>query len=77
MVFLKFSEALVDAPKDQKYRHLSCWQRPAAKYVRARNNYPTFANQQEPATSMLVPLDRSSMSLCVQLNGPWESTDQE
>ena len=77
MVFWKFSKALVTMPKDQNDQYLPCWQRPAAKYVRSRNNYPTFANQQEAATPMPVPLNRSSMSLCVQLNGLWECIDQE
>tara|TARA_E500000178_G_scaffold271803_1_gene269870 strand:- start:556 stop:876 length:321 start_codon:yes stop_codon:yes gene_type:complete len=77
VVFLPFSEALMSAPKDQKDRYLPCWQRPATKSLRTSSNYPTFANGQEPATPMLVPFDRSSMSLCVQRNGRWERIDQE
>ena len=86
VVFLPFSESHMTAPndqkdqkdqKDKKARYLSCWQRPATKSLATSNNYPTFATGQERATPMLVPLDRSSMSLCVLRNGRWERIDQE
>ena len=80
VVFLPFSETHMAAPndqKDQKARYLACWQRTATKSLATSNNYPTFATGQERATPMLVPFDRSSMSLCVLRNGRWERIDQE
>ena len=77
VVFLPFSETLITAPRNLKAQYLSCWQRPATKSLRTRNNYPTFATEQESGTPMLVPFNRSSMSLCVLRNGRWERIDQE
>ena len=77
VVFLPFSETLMTILQDQKDRYLPCWQRPATKLLRISSNYPTFMNRQEPATPMLVPFDRFSMSLHVQRNGRWERIDQK
>ena len=77
MVFLPFSETLMTTLLDQKDRYLPCWQRPATEPLRTSSNYPSFTNWQEPATPMLVPFDRSSLSLRVQRDGRWERIDQE
>jgi|TARA_X000000950_G_C13889788_1_gene650369 hypothetical protein len=71
VVFLPFSESLLNASTTQRHRHLPCWQRQAVSQPRT-TNYPSFDSAMASSAPVLVPLDRSAMSLCVKRDGRWE-----
>jgi hypothetical protein len=71
VVFLPFSESLLNASTTQSHRYLPCWQRQAVSRA-GTTNYPSSGSAIAASAPVLVPLDRSAMSMCVKRDGRWE-----
>jgi hypothetical protein len=72
VVFLPFSESLLNASTVQSHQYLPCWQRQALSHHKTTNNYPSFDSALVSSAPAIVPLDRAVMSLGVKRNGRWE-----
>jgi len=68
VVFLPFSEALMDSAK----RSTPCWQRGGKTAHSDSANYPVFDPADEATSMTLVPFDQEWMSLSILKHGRWE-----